>query len=201
MQGPLPEIISKLRQSTESRHQRVEATPLAARVMSPDLTLSGYGRLLFETHRIVAPMEHWLHIHGFRLAGFDQNETWSRLSDLESDLAGIKLAPPPVDTSLSDGLPETAGGVFGVLYVLEGSALGGHVITKQVTSHLGEAASDCIQFHSGNGTPAAERFRNLCWLARSSGPSPGFACDAEASAKIVFDGFIQVFEQADPSAI
>lgn len=113
----------RLRAATDAAHRRLDAGFAAH-----DLTRRvDYGAFLTAMYRAFAPLETWLD-------GVDPEDLppdWAerrRAEALRADLSGLGLAIPEGPGAVAlprDGAP-------GLLYVLEGSRLGGQVLLRQV---------------------------------------------------------------------
>jgi heme oxygenase len=121
-------ILNELREKTHSAHQAVEG---AVDVMRPDLTRDQYERLLLGFYTFYRPLEE-------RLA---QTGVWqaerSKLAWLKSDLNKLGFDDQALaKLELCSELPPTASEAhaYGVMYVIEGSTLGGKMITKHLSS-------------------------------------------------------------------
>ncbi|ACO47780.1 putative heme oxygenase (plasmid) [Deinococcus deserti VCD115] len=122
-------IMSRLKHSTLEQHHEVEAL---MPVLQPDLTVSAYARLLTQVYSVVQPLEAGLQSLPLPEA-FDlpaRLKTPLLIQDLD---AVSEPRPAPLPPLLPEGVPEA----LGVLYVLEGSTLGGQVIGRHLNRALG----------------------------------------------------------------
>lgn len=121
----VPPVIQSLREGTAFAHQRLdEAVDLEVRVRRADDRLD-LVRAFYQFH---AAAEAVLRRSLTGVDGYDP-ERASRLPVLRSDLAALGAAEPPVDL-MPEGADRAEG--LGWLYVVEGSALGGHVLSRQL---------------------------------------------------------------------
>lgn len=140
-------VLQRMKRDTARLHQAVERAVPAMRVASR----AEYGELLLAFHSVVAPLER-------RLAGraelrdvVPELEARWRAPSLERDLALLGLAPPPPAPPAV--LPElaTTPEALGSLYVLEGSTLGGQVISRRLQQALGIAPAHGGAFFGARG--------------------------------------------------
>lgn len=127
-------ILAKLKESTKDQHDRLETI---VAVMDQLFTRDDYVRLLARFHRFYAAFEPQLPIGELQAAGFDY-EPRRKAALLETDLKALgaeELLTLPAFTSLPD--VSSVEKAFGALYVVEGSTLGGQVITRHLKEHLG----------------------------------------------------------------
>ena len=146
-------LLVRLRTGTAECHQRIEQNPRMRELMSPQLTLAGYGDLLLRQWEFHAALEPVL----FRI--LDTAATpWtpapeSRLEWLRSDLQTLGLAEPPFIGAETIGIPPLASlaAAVGALYLLEGSTLGGRLISKHLSQHLQLSPEQGMRFYHGYG--------------------------------------------------
>lgn len=142
-----------LREATAQQHQAVEDLPALRALMDPALSLPAYVQVLRRHHAVLAGWEQceaaWL-----RDCGDAQWRYQPRTPLLAQDLHALQAAPPG-----SQPLPPAAEASirWGMLYVVEGSRLGGRVIARQLRQTLPEAASALSYFELGHADPTAWR--------------------------------------------
>lgn len=136
----MPQPLSaRLRLETRDAHDRIEANPHFARLMAPDLTRQEYRALLARLFGHHAPAEASLaQAMALLPAGLDLPRRLSRTALMAGDLAALGFSPARVAA-----LPRCAGiqlrrreQAWGLLYVLEGSSLGGQVIARHLEALL-----------------------------------------------------------------
>lgn len=147
MEPIVNETKQRLKRETESLHKRIETTELMRNLMSPSLTSEQYA-LTLEVWFV------WLSIHQANIKRHLPRSFSELISDrltlLKADLFALN-GPNKIDKNqITDkeaevinrttesfiSNPEHA---LGAMYVLEGSALGGMVVTKHVKSILGQS--------------------------------------------------------------
>jgi heme oxygenase len=158
-----------LREATKAAHRRLDHHPLLAALPSPGLTLEGYGRALAALHGAHGAIESVL-------AEFAPAALFPRrLPDLESDLAVLGLDPLPLTVAVPQ--PGDDAGLLGMLYVIEGSHLGGAVIAKRLAASLPAGAARAF-FSGAEGGLRWQRFRAF---AQSRIRPEGFESAARAA--------------------
>lgn len=121
----VPPVIQSLREGTAAAHQRLdEAVDLESRVRRP----ADRGDLVHAFYRFHAAAESLLRPSLTGVEGYDPEQA-SRLPALRADLEALGISEPA--TEVTPG-PATRAEALGWLYVVEGSALGGHVLTRQL---------------------------------------------------------------------
>lgn len=169
----LPDIHRRLRDETRPDHARLESrVDIARRVATLQdrrALLSGFWRLHGEVEQAAAP---WLaDLPELDFAGRRRSPL------LRGDLADLGLSPPPL--AAGPVLASTAE-ALGLLYVVEGSSLGGQVIRRE----LAAAGDDFrgLSFLDPYGAETGARWRSFMAVlaARTAGAVDADACVAGA---------------------
>ena len=100
----------------------------------------------------------------------------------------------PAPQSLGFELP-TSGHGFGCLYVLEGSALGGRVISKRVKQTLGLGPATGGAYFHGLGRQTASHWSDFLTALNMIPANSAMGADAEAGAIATFLAFRQAISQ------
>ena len=174
-----------LKTATADRHQQLDAK-VSLDFTAPEVAIkANYGRLLLATYRFVGCIEKPLNDYLEKHAPAPWEHRADRLPALQKDLAGLSLALPAPEpamafTSLAQAL--------GFLYVLEGSALGGRVLYKQLRDV--DAIAQCCDF-AYHGVPAetlGSRWKTILQCLTMWLPVEAFATAGEG-AKAAFAHF------------
>jgi heme oxygenase len=144
-------MIELLRERTGSQHQELERVliPIIKNVNTPEK----YVRLLELFYGYYYPLEQHIAAHmdiSFP-GGFGRRRKANLLLDDISTISGAPATPPVTNTDL----PEIADAAqaLGVMYVLEGSTLGGQVISQILMRNLQvPELSKALTFFNGYGT-------------------------------------------------
>ncbi len=171
----LPPLALQLREATKAAHRSLDHHPLLAALVSQKLAVSDYARALAALHGAHAAIE-------TALAGFSPEEIFPRrLLNLEADLA--ELSCRPIDLETPPPLATTDAARIGLMYVLEGSNLGGAVIARLLDTSLTKSAPRRFFGRTG-GEERWGRFWDFA-LQRCPGDQFNVACEA-ASATFLF---------------
>jgi heme oxygenase len=162
--------LTRLRQATEIQHRRVEQD---LDLLRPAFTRHDYAALL---RRFYGFHQSWEPVVASRLEpelpGFFAPRR--KLQYLEADLRylgcetedllRIRACPelPPLDS---------LGSVLGSLYVIEGSSLGGRILTRHFAGHLGVGPDAGCRFFSGYGERTGLMWSAFGELAASRPPA------------------------------
>jgi heme oxygenase len=178
----------RLRQATQNLHSRVEQhIGLVDRVWKPET----YSLLLQAMRGMHVPLER-------RLTSIDWSGTAIVMSDrcktpwLDSDLAHFGFDGKAIaDLIQCSDLPvcDNVSGGLGVLYVLEGSTLGGQVILHSLQTQLGISAQAGGRFFAGYGSMAGAQWRGYLAELERVGTSPPEAAQIEQAALQTFAAF------------
>lgn len=120
-----------IHETTRPLHDRLDHDPLSLTVVSDRCTHEAYISFLKRTYGFLFPIEEEL--RHCPEAGCSSNRSALVKADLE---ALGESSPAPLATMAPASPPVSIDYAFGVRYVLEGSAMGGLVIAKQVQKRL-----------------------------------------------------------------
>ncbi|OAX53450.1 biliverdin-producing heme oxygenase [Xanthomonas graminis] len=141
-----------LREATAQQHLAVEQLPAMRALLHDSLSVPDYVQVLRRHHAVLAGWEQresaWLHASG------DADWRYQPRSPLlEQDLAVLRATPPL--PAPAPPAPDACN-CWGMLYVVEGSRLGGRLIARRLRQTLADAAPALTYFELGH-TDAA------CW--------------------------------------
>ena len=130
-----------LRRATRSEHAAAEQTAVMRALFDEKLGSAAYIRLLQGYHALYAK---WEHHHAAWLLGDLKNSGWqyqTRLRAIESDLYELGAQPTQPrfsanELALIQPALDTDPASWGSLYVIEGSALGGQIIARTLTTEF-----------------------------------------------------------------
>jgi heme oxygenase len=172
-------VIEALRAATRPLHAALGASPAMARLFDPDYTIAEYRTHLGRLLGLFEPLES-------AVAGrTDPRYSLGRSDALRKDLRIMGATDSEIDSlDRSREIPviEPAG-LYGYLYVVLGSMLGGKIIVKRLRSVLGPAAS--VHFYGGGNGYSEALWRSFCHDLETQ-ENPGAIC---ATAVAVFDAY------------
>ncbi len=165
-------IMQRLREQTQAQHEALQATPFFAALHDQTLARDSYVAWL----RVLHTLHETLEVELSRSSDPWVKAVWCdeerRTPWLERDLAhlaqdtrrdapgaqlrAILMAQQMRHVALSD-----APRLLGVLYVLEGSALGGQVLKKQLGARFGLREGAGLDYLSGRGADTQAHFRRF----------------------------------------
>jgi len=111
---------------------------------------------------------------------------------LARDLAGLGVQPP---AALAVDLPATEAGLLGVIYAVEGSALGGQVLARHLGARLGREFSYFSDLAAGVG----DHWQRVLATLRQELVDQDRLDEVSAGAALVFSSLIRLADQERPA--
>lgn len=178
------DILTRLQRETAAEHAAVEA---ATGIMRPDIGLSDYRTFLQRTYGFYLPVEQVLERFGVWPALELDASVRPKLGWLASDL--VALGQDPDALALCPAPPEfaTLAEAVGCAYVLEGSTLGGRVISRHVQTRLGPHVPH--RFLEAYGASTGERWQGFRAALRCFAETRETEHRIVAGAKQTFESF------------
>ncbi len=163
--NPASSILSPLeivRERTRPLHTQLEATiDISGQLVSK----ASYAQLLERYALVYAPLERDLAQQPEKIRRITSTFYKPKMPLLEMDLAAIGSPPTsPFRQPLTLPALETLDQTLGVLYVVEGSALGGQLLYREVEQRLGLNASNGAAFFSGSGEATSATWKTFTTL-------------------------------------
>ncbi len=180
-----------LRRKTRAEHEALDSHPAFADLMNGTLDIAGYRRLMLLFHGFYASHDrilqdacdaYALHRSGFAYA--------SRMAFLDDDLAslGVDCCSMPMARPSADLFPVgSAASLGGMLYVFEGSMLGGAMLCRATEAVLGGASGNAYWRWCRDAGPA--RWAMTCSLLENLAGLETARADMVAGAQAGFRSF------------
>lgn len=150
-------LLERLREETRGVHEALERDlPLT----NPDLTLAQYRDVLARFYSFYEPFEssvvptlpdEWLTLYE------ERHKLQALINDLEFIGCGNDELRRCATFPDYSGVPR----ILGALYVVEGSTLGGQLITRHVRQVLGLNENEGLQFFSSYGAEVGSRWKSF----------------------------------------
>ncbi|MBB4265424.1 biliverdin-producing heme oxygenase [Roseospira visakhapatnamensis] len=198
--GAAMPLMARLKVRTRDQHDALHRHGALSLLVRPRLAPSSYRSILevFDAFLVAAeaqvlvPADDGLAAGGFRRA--------SRRPDLArdiKDLAAAGVPPPPGGPPAPPALrvPAGQGGALGVLYVLEGSRLGGQGLARRVGSSLPHGLGGATRFLGSPGLDVAAHWQRVGQVINTLGKEPGVAEEACVAARDVFCLLADLFDE------
>ncbi len=144
-------FLLKLRERTGPLHRSLEELPLSRSLTDPAITREQYGQYLLALRPVVEQVETGLYpILSHLLPDMDRRK---KLPLLDSDLTYLQIPINQAGSAPADGWLQTPtlSHAIGIVYVMEGSTLGGRMIIKNIQSSLGFLKNQGASYFTGYG--------------------------------------------------
>lgn len=183
-----------LRHGTHDLHEQLETTPVFSCLMSDSVSRSEYVNALQILHHFYSEIEPILRLG---VEKYLPNHSYiPRLNLLERDLSGLGIACGRTQRPLSLQLGKSQ--TLGILYVVEGSTLGGQIISRHLQDKLGVHVKDALSFYTLDGNLSANHWAQLKMCFRESLVSPTELGESIESARDLFLKLLKMTQSASP---
>ena len=146
------ELLNGIRAATHETHERLHQHPVMSPLVSSKLELNHYGFAISAFERFYTALA---------TQTPDAYINHLSLSALKKDLIALSIDTSSLEPCSLPMIVCDADSMLGMLYVIEGSRMGGQVIAKNVrqTLHLDESSG--LAFFSGNGKDTAGQWKDF----------------------------------------
>jgi heme oxygenase (biliverdin-IX-beta and delta-forming) len=156
-----------LRQATHAAHVRLNHHPMLAGLTRAGFLLPQYRTILSAYRHFYAAVEPAilaLLSQASDHEGFSYADR-SKLPWLIADILALGDTPPSLASGRAIGVPTDAAELVGTLYAIEGSTLGGQVISRHLANNLGLTPERGARFFNGYGADTEKRWADFCLYA------------------------------------
>jgi len=152
-------FLDQLRANTADSHKNLENLPVSASIMSPNVTAEAYAHYLTLMRDVIEDTE--VRIFPLLQNIFPDLEQRTKLQLIDADLAFLN-APKTVSKNpfTENSQPFSIPFAIGILYVVEGSSLGGRFILKNLQSVLGYEENG-VSYFNGYGNKTGSSWKNF----------------------------------------
>lgn len=153
---------SRLREETRTNHSQIECVPLLKKIIDGQISLDDYQQLIIKFYGYISPCEKQINAVNSDIS-FDRQKLPLLIKDLLA--LGVE-SQAQADIELCHHLPDltTRPGIIGYLYVMEGSTLGGQVISKILKNKLSLMADSGAAYFSGYGEQTKLKWNSFCQM-------------------------------------
>jgi len=191
---PMHDVLAmRLREETRTAHQGIDQHPLLLPLMQDTLTRPHYALVLQTLFWVHSPLQHAF-TQALQQAGLEY-ELADRVGWLYSDLSHLGVTPTTAVPPWSAPVPTNAAELTGMLYVIEGSTLGGQVISRRLATSLSLGATNGARFFFGWGANTGNRWR-MFWEFAATACPPAHHQSAIQAAKVLFASLHTAFDAA-----
>ena len=140
---------------------------------------------------ILEPMEEAVSCHDWASAGLLADCASWRAPRLRADLSALGVTADGLPRCRDVPRPTCRDSAFGHLYVLEGSALGGQIVSREVSKALGIRADNGGSFYAASGRPpVGETWRGFRAALERHCARPDLAAAAAANCFVALERWL-----------
>lgn len=177
-------FLEQLRANTADSHKNLESLPVSASITSPTVTTEAYAHYLKLMYDVIKDTEN--NIFPLLQNIFPDLETRRKLEWINADLAFLNHSKinsklPFSENSKTFSVPFA----IGILYVVEGSSLGGRFILKNLQSALGYEENG-VSYFNGYGNKTGSSWKNFLNNLTEYGEKNGNSDEIIAGADFAF---------------
>ncbi len=156
-----PSFLENLRRKTAQSHNNLEELPISKSIMNPLVTKADYALYLDVMHDVVKDVEENIFpaLNGI----ITDLSARTKHQLLENDLKVLGHSKNSTHVKpLSNGIDNpSAAFALGILYVLEGSTLGGRILLKNINTALGYDIANGATYFAGYGSQTGSQWKNF----------------------------------------
>lgn len=198
MNTELAPFLENLRLTTAQSHKDLESLPLSESIINPEITDEQYALYLSLMYDVVSDAEQNIFPLLENIIPDLNHRTKAHL--ILSDLSVLDrniLAPKsrPITQNLNEISP---GFALGIMYVVEGSSLGGRVILKNITTALGHDGIKGASYFAGYGDKTGSIWRNFLAVMTEYESKHDAGDEIIAGANFAFDAINDYFTENSP---
>ena len=154
MQTAQANILNLLKSQTRNQHDQIEQNPLTKAIIENTISPESYALLLRRFYGFYKATEPLLLRSSFWAENTFEIHQRQRLPMLKADLLCLGHTPQQIESlTPCPNVPtlQTPAQMLGYLYVVEGSSLGGQVLSRQLSQKLGYTQSDGASYFNTYG--------------------------------------------------
>lgn len=189
-------VHARLRRATHDQHVQLNHHPMLNGLVQPSFSLPIYRLLLIAYFHLYQALEQKITDYLVQQPCLFDYKPRQKLPWLAQDIeffqdhASASETPPPCLSALPS--IENTGSLVGLLYVIEGSTLGGQHIFGKLSKFQSLSREEGARFFYGYGEQTAEKWENFLQFSDSIHERPLDCAAAEASAICTFRLFESV---------
>lgn len=184
-------LLQSLKEQTRPNHDKLEG---GLDLLDESMTKSGYTKVLEKFYGFYVPFENEIKKLGLELNLSER----SKVKLLENDLKALGLDPRKLP--LAKNLPPLTSSeeAYGAMYVLEGSTLGGMVLTKHFGKKFNLDHLNGLSFFNSYGDQTMPMWREFSrFLEQKASENQWNHSEIISNAKKTFDSLQQWLNSAD----
>lgn len=183
-------FLKELRQQTGPMHEALEANKYSKAIGDGTITVAGLGFFMKKFYGFFQPLEEPIYHPG--IVPVDDVMQRRKLHLLRSDLAYLRLDeenlyPGNVNSILPDY--STVAAKMGIMYVIEGSTLGGKVIGRMLKKSLGLEDGKGTSYYNSYGEELGPMWKSFVFSLTDYAIKSNNEAEIIKSASDTFSGF------------
>lgn len=184
-------FLDHLRARTADSHKNLESLPVSISITSPDVTAEAYARYLNLMHDVIKDTED--HIFPLLQNIFPDLEERRKLPLINTDLNFLNYTKTTFSNPFTNETSKfSVPFAMGILYVVEGSSLGGRFILKNLQSVLGYDENG-VAYFNGYGNKTGSSWKNFLNILTSYEAANNNGDEIVAGADFAFNAIRQHF--------
>ncbi|MBK0368901.1 biliverdin-producing heme oxygenase [Flavobacterium agrisoli] len=152
-------FLEVLRSQTSEAHKKLESLPLSKSIINPQITLEQYALYLSLMHDVVENLEQ--NIYPILSDVISDLENRKKAIWIENDLKSIGKEKKAINFSFENTSAISVPFAMGIMYVLEGSTLGGRFILKNIQENLGLTPENGASYFDGYGNKTGSTWKKF----------------------------------------
>jgi heme oxygenase len=157
-ESPTASFLNNLRIKTAASHKGLEALPISKSVVDPQITIEEYALYLSLMHDVVQNLEEDIYPVLSNLI-YDLNDR-KKAHLLVEDLKHIGSTKTQIISPFKNASEISVPFAMGIMYVIEGSTLGGRFILKNIQENLGFTEEKGASYFAGYGNKTGSFWKN-----------------------------------------
>ncbi len=154
---PVDLFLVRLRNQTAQSHKAVETLAVSAAILSPQITLESYARYLALMHDVIVDTEE--NIFPMLKKVVPDLSARAKRKSIEADLGHLRFEKSTFKAVFGDSEIFSESFALGILYVIEGSSLGGRFIFNHVSDLLGVDENNGASYFAGYGNKTGQLWK------------------------------------------
>ncbi|NBL65301.1 heme oxygenase [Flavobacterium sp. NST-5] len=152
-------FLDNLRETTKESHLFLESLPVSKSILSPEIDIKSYSLYLNLMLDVTLALES--EVFPLIKNEVDNLELRKKSSAIENDLNQINQSRNSRNFSFNIDANTSVGFAMGIMYVLEGSTLGGRFILKNISEKLNLDENKGASYFSGYGNKTGNFWKNF----------------------------------------
>ncbi len=186
-------ILEYLKEHTKAIHDEVEEDNLTGFIMDGTINQQQYETLLRQNFTVYKAVEDFINARYNNLPDvLKPFAGYNKTNALASDISGFSNLPLPQPEIIAG--PRDLGTLVGALYVIEGSMMGGMMMSKKLQSCEKLSHIDTHHFYNPETKVAAARWKSFKEAVQSCNFTEQDIKKATTSAIIIFEHFKKAYK-------